>query len=982
MSSPDSKMGTRTIPGRAFGLYRGAVLLIFLLAWALLIFRLNEVPPGFQHDQMFDAQDALDVLRGHGQLYFPANFGREPLFMYAAAGVFAALAQQHLVWGLRFTGVLWAMLGLAVMMCCARRYLPRWAVPVAGAGMAGSFWFLFAGRLGLEPIPLIALAMGMIYFLDRGLTRVRQSSALMDFVLAGILGGLAAYTYLAGRTLFALVPMLLIYELTARVWRRMRRRASFPDGVIPGLVLSLLTMAVISAPLLIYVSSHTNVADRRVGEVGKSLGAALQGDPAGLLNNVRETLLSIVWAGTLSLPYQYNLPGRPALQPVWAIMFALGLVISLTRIFRRGTVNDSGWPARRHELLFLTTLVIGLAPNLITGADALHMRGIIALPLIFVFAASGLWAFGRLLARLWPAQSVSLARPALVALVALLLALQLVANADAYFRLWAEAEPTQRIYNADFRAVAAYLDRQPGDEPVFIGTDRLIDLDSQTYQFYEPHRTGVHWFQLPDNPPLPAHGSALYLLPTSTERPAALAALGAIERDRLVLPASSGNLDLMQGFRLNADDIAKTLRGWGAQPLADPITFGDSLRLDVAGLRHGNGTAELVTAWTIVGPWPRAARPGFPPAVPKMSVALVDDSGYKWAQADVEASFPFMTWQPGQRVLELTPLTLPPDLPPANYTVRLGMYDDEQGPLAMRQGAVPVADPPVVASEQLGPQLTATAPMPPYPVQGGSATSHLQPLGAWEHPQQLIVGLPATIHISWQAPVTVATESLTFPVRAYAADGKLVWQQTASVSQALPSSWPAGQILRLSHRLLPQMSDAAPTEAKIEVCAAQQGKSEACASLGPMRITAHHPLLALPRAPQHASGAEWSAGLTLAGYDAIQDSAAISLTLYWQTKTPPPATLKRFVHGEDAAGKILAQVDSVPDNGGIPMPDWRAGEYVVDRVVLQEQAGTPIRNLYVGLYDPETGKRASVRSPSGAALPDDRQPLELESSVK
>ncbi len=62
-------------------LWRLGALACLLLAWALLLWRLDDVPPGFQHDQMFDAQDALEVLAGRGRLYFPANFGREPLFM-------------------------------------------------------------------------------------------------------------------------------------------------------------------------------------------------------------------------------------------------------------------------------------------------------------------------------------------------------------------------------------------------------------------------------------------------------------------------------------------------------------------------------------------------------------------------------------------------------------------------------------------------------------------------------------------------------------------------------------------------------------------------------------------------------------------------------------------------------------------------------------------------------------------------------------
>ena len=98
----------------------------------------------------------------------------------------------------------------------------------------------------------------------------------------------------------------------------------------------------------------------------------------------------------------------------------------------------------------------------------------------------------------------------------------------AYFSTWATAERTQRIYNADFRAAAAWLDANAQDEPVYMGTDRLLDLDQLTYGFYEPRRIDANWFLLPDSPALPAEGSALYLLPASTKLPATLDALSGI----------------------------------------------------------------------------------------------------------------------------------------------------------------------------------------------------------------------------------------------------------------------------------------------------------------------------------------------------------------------------------------------------------------------------------------------------------------------
>ena len=180
--------------------------MLLLAAWALLLFRLNEVPPGFQHDQMFNSLDALSIGSGRPAfpLYFPANFGREALGIYPVALIFK-LAGGHF----RLEPALYQRpVGHGGAEPDHRSGSPLHAgaaALIAGALLAGSFWFIFTTRLGLEPALLIALATGTIYFLSRGLS----SRTWRDFAAAGLLGGLAVHTYLASRGLFVLLALLL-----------------------------------------------------------------------------------------------------------------------------------------------------------------------------------------------------------------------------------------------------------------------------------------------------------------------------------------------------------------------------------------------------------------------------------------------------------------------------------------------------------------------------------------------------------------------------------------------------------------------------------------------------------------------------------------------------------------------------------------------------------------------------------------------------
>lgn len=120
-------------------------------------------------------------------------------------------------------------------------------------------------------------------------------------------------------------------------------------------------------------------------------------------------------------------------------------------------------------------------------------------------------------------------------------------------------------------------------------------------------------------------------------------------------------------------------------------------------------------------------------------------------------------------------------------------------------------------------------------------------------------------------------------------------------------------------------------------------------------------MLALPRPPQHIAGADWDGQLALAGYDVARELGAIRLTLYWQVENAPAAPLKRFIHAVDANGQLIAQSDAIPANGALPMPFWRLGEYVADKVTLMAPTDSNVASLCVGWYQPESGERLPVR---------------------
>jgi hypothetical protein len=948
---------------------------LLLAAWAMLLHRLDAVPPGFQHDQMFNTFDALEALSGRLRLYYPANFGREPLGIYFGA-LGLGIAEGHHVWGLRFGTVIAGMLALAATFSLAMRYLSAWGSLLAAGLLAGSFWFVFTARLGLEPMLVVPLAASAFYLMHRGLFR----SATRDLALAGVPAAAGVYTYLAGRVLYLLAPMLLLHEVCA-AWLVGRR-----DGKVAaqehwrnvrGLALSSAVMLALTLPILWYVRTSATLADQRLGELGGPLLAALQGDFSPVASKALEAALALMWSGSTAIPYHYNIPGRPVMQPLLALLFLLGLASTVWYWIR-----PPQHVARSGEFLLLVGLALGIMPVVLTGADALHMRGVVALPLLFLLAARGAEGIAHLCARLLVRQLGRVPPKAqwlAVGLGAVLVVSQWIVNGQAYFEQWASAEPTQRIYNADFRAAAAYLSRNPSVEPAFIGTDRQLDLDQRTYFLYGPARSDARWFYLPANPPVPREGAARYLLPGETDLPPVLALLEPRATTHETLPGPDGEHDLLRALRVDAAAVAALLAESGARPLEEILTYGDALRLITAGIQDRGQHLDLITEWETTGPWPFEPPPGEAPTPPKLAVSLYDDAGYRWAQADVAAGIPYRTWQTGDRLLETLELPIPGDIPPGHYAVRLAVYDDRGGTLPARTNGGGAAGDGAIGSITLAPGpsrgVTGTA---PYPIEAGEVGA-LRPLGRWEPLEALTAGIPTDLHVSWAAGNDgLAARGLHFTLRATDSDGNLLWEQAADPLAPLPEAWPAGQVYRLTHRLLPQTPQPGEVDAILELCAERDGEPISCAVVGTPRVVNAPPVTALSAPPQVASGATWSSGLTLAGYDLARAGEQQIVTFYWLVGRAQPAALARFVHGVDGSGSIVAQADATPDNGGLPMTVWRVGEYVADAVPLSIPAGADVAELRVGWYDPRTGARIPATGPDGAPLSDDYLPLSLE----
>jgi uncharacterized membrane protein len=117
--------------------------------------------------------------------------------------------------------------------------------------------------------------------------------------------------------------------------------------------------------------------------------------------------------------------------------------------------------------------------------------------------------------------------------------------------------------------------------------------------------------------------------------------------------------------------------------------------------------------------------------------------------------------------------------------------------------------------------------------------------------------------------------------------------------------------------------------------------------------------------PQEPLVADFGDQIRLLGYDLDCKArlGACHLALYWQAQGRPDASYTVFAQAVGPDGKVHAQVDALPQDGGYVTTWWLPGEVVVDSLTLELPPDAPrgvAYRLIVGLYDLDTGARLPV----------------------
>ena len=630
-----------------------AVVAVLLLAFALRVIDLSQVPPGLHNDEVVAAKLAERVMNGDIAMFYPEDTGSEPLHYFVSGLVMRIWGSS--VWALRWTSVILSLIALCVIWALARRLFGSVVALVAESGFAVVFWTVEFGRIVSPVVIMVPLVTLSAYLYWRGRDGHGRREWLL-YSLSGVALGLALLAYTASR----IIPVVfVIFGLYAAITQRAQWKRWLGSTIVVAGVAVL-----VASPMFIDLAQHPEYDQLSFFDIDRPLVELANGNVLPVIETSLRTLGMFAFVGD-PLPY-YDVPDRPVLEPLGALLLAAGLLVCLRR-----------WRQPVYGFVFLWFFV-SLTPGMLSQPAPNYTRTLGVQTMMFI--AIGLGA--KALLDRWRT-------PIGVSVLALILGVNLVWTAHDYFTLWPSIDTVRFWHQSGLKAVADQIQASPDQSPVVICLpDYLIDEREPwwkpAYQHlrYLLHRddVSVRYYNCADTLILP-EGVARYAFPDATDA-ATLAQfpiyqqfLAPSQPDRITLPDRLGVI-LKVERSATPLDRQLTLASQGpaffenaTEPTHVPIDLGG--KIDFLGYTQSSNRNDLMltTYWRVTDQ--------LPPQLSQFTHVL-DAQGQIVTQAD-RLMLTSESLRAGDVVVQIHHLTLPENVNAGSYRVAIGLYTQPDG---------------------------------------------------------------------------------------------------------------------------------------------------------------------------------------------------------------------------------------------------------------------------------------------------------------
>lgn len=903
------------------------IVAVLLLAAALRLWALATVPQGLFHDEAYDIIDEASITWRHLPVFFPANTGREALFLYWQKWFLVGLGVS--VFSARLASATVGIVTVALQYAVVGRLFTRRAGVLSASVLATLQWHVQFSRISFRAVLLPVFVLLIVL----ALWRAGAARSVVAFAVAGAVAGLGANTYAAGFVLPCLIAGYALYLVSSRpaLWR------VWAGGTLAAACV----FAAVIAPLALYVHADPTGLVRLSQTTALPATAGALADGAALVRNAAAYAGSFSVRGDTNAEWAVNIPGDPVFDPPMAALFYAGMLYLIWAAVRRAAPADRS--RRDAAVLSVLTAAVMYLPGLLSQGAPYYPRTVGVLPVITLAPAlCAEWMLRRPAGRL--------ARVLVASVVAIVFLDQVANTARDYFVRWARSPQVAASFATGATEIAAYLRQARPTGAIYVSMKNQPTLQALA----AAESAAARWFDPTEILPFPtdAKRDAYYFFDLS--QPSLLEGYVS-DLGEPVLDAGDRNagVDVARGYRLAAGTSP-------SMPAGDQTAFGASV--SVTPVSVGPDPDEPGSIAVVLGL--RALRPS--PGYLSLSVRAVDGAGQVWAQQDGLGD-DLTTWVAGQEALTLHRLHVYRGTPPGPLAVRVQVYDlaarrpltrdDGQG-TDLVAGAITV--PPGGFDDPVAPWLPGL-----LPFSGAQPAGPLRVLRRGVSSATPRQGDPLQVSLAWQCVGPMpAGGAVDVVLRDPQGTATSLAPPDNGLRPSLGACRPREPTLERVGLTVPPRWTPGPSTLSL-VLRDDTGTPVERVPLGTVDIralprTMTAPPLALP------VGADFEDGIQLLGLAAaaITDASRLDVRLVWRATTPPVGAYTVFAHVLDGDGNLVAQHDGPPAGGAWPTMWWIPGEVVDDaHEIPLPSADLPAgATLEVGLYD-ASGRRVAIASP-------------------
>jgi len=457
-------------------------ILIILIAIIFRFWKLGDIPPGLYPDIAVNGTDAIRANENLSyQLFYPANNGREGLFINLIAVAFKIFGTG--IWQLRLVGAIIGTLTVYGVYLLTKEILDKRSALFASLFTASSFWAVNFSRIGFRAIMVPFIIVFSLYFLLRKLNDKNKS--IWDFIIAGVIFGLGFHTYISFRIapliLAIIAGYILIYKrnLVKKYWK--------------GILLLCIAIFIAALPILIYFQAHAADMALRTGQVSIFNEGVNKGNFLGTL--LKTTSLAFGMFNFYGDPnWRHNFSKLPDLNPIVGILFIAGIVISLKSLFTKKDKKTNQPIDKLPYLLMISWLIIMLIPAILTEEGMPHSLRAIG-SMIPAFMLAGLGA--KYLYEKFAEKKEYLVKKITVFICSLII----IFDFSLYFVLWPKNPEVIGQFTTRYVEIAKYLNNLPSNYNKYVivninGT--IVDglpIPAQTIKFLAYKKSNIQYLE-------------------------------------------------------------------------------------------------------------------------------------------------------------------------------------------------------------------------------------------------------------------------------------------------------------------------------------------------------------------------------------------------------------------------------------------------------------------------------------------------------